>query len=134
MSTPAKVAALLKGLRSVLRDSAAAQGQRAQHPPLTAVELLLWIAAGVDHETELARVMGVDQSTVCRLVSQLAGRQRWRDGKAIPSPFGLVTRRKHPHRRGYQLGLSANGSALVDSTFGLSQKGCSGELQPCAQS
>jgi DNA-binding MarR family transcriptional regulator len=116
-TSPVAVAALLKGLRHVFREHSKAAGHRAQHPPLVAAEALLWIASGVDHPAELAQVMGTDRSTVSRTVSLLRGRARFRNGKAVESPYGLVDLRKHPHRRGYQLALSDNGKELIASTF-----------------
>lgn len=133
-TTPADVAALLKGLRAVFCEHQKARGLRVQYPPMVAAEALLWIAGGVDHASELAKVMGTDQSTACRTIALLRGRARWKQGKQMLSPFGLVELRKHPHRRGHQLSLTNNGQQLIDSTFALAfqQKCTSVEQIQCA--
>lgn len=116
-ATPIAVAALLKGLRVVFREHAAATGHQIGHPPMVAAEALLWIASGVDHAADLAEAMGTDRSTANRTISLLRGRARWRQGRSVLSPFGLVEVRNHPHRPGHQLILSENGQDLLDSTF-----------------
>jgi hypothetical protein len=117
MTQPTDVAALLKGLRAVFRDHMKSTGRHVGHPPLVAAEALLWIAGGIDHGSDLADAMGMDRSTANRTIALLRGRTRWREGRSMPSPFGLVELRKHPHRRGFQLSLSDDGKALLASTF-----------------
>lgn len=117
MTQPNDVAALLKGLRCVFREHMKANGRHVGHPPLVAAEALLWIAGGIDHGSDLAEAMGMDHSTANRTIALLRGRTRWREGRSMPSPFGLVELRKHPHRRGFQLSLTKEGKQLVDSTF-----------------
>jgi hypothetical protein len=117
MTQPNDVAALLKGLRCVFREHMKANGRHVGHPPLVAAEALLWIAGGIDHGSDLAEAMGMDHSTANRTIALLRGRTRWREGRSMPSPFGLVELRKHPHRRGFQLSLTAEGKQLISSTF-----------------
>jgi DNA-binding MarR family transcriptional regulator len=117
MTQPNDVAALLKGLRGVFRDHMKTTGRHVGHPPLVAAEALLWIAGGIDHGSDLADAMGMDRSTANRTIALLRGRTRWREGRSMPSPFGLVELRKHPHRRGYQLSLTQDGENLIASTF-----------------
>ena len=117
MTQPNDVAALLKGLRCVFREHMKANGRHVGHPPLVAAEALLWIAGGIDHGSDLAEAMGMDHSTANRTIALLRGRTRWREGRSMPSPFGLVELRKHPHRRGFQLSLTAEGRELISSTF-----------------
>jgi hypothetical protein len=119
MTQPNDVAALLKGLRCVFREHMKANGRHVGHPPLVAAEALLWIAGGIDHGSDLAEAMGMDHSTANRTIALLRGRTRWREGRSMPSPFGLVELRKHPHRRGFQLSLTAEGKQLISSTFEL---------------
>lgn len=117
MTEPNDVAALLKGLRCVFREHMKASGRHVGHPPLVAAEALLWIAGGIDHGSDLAEAMGMDHSTANRTIALLRGRTRWREGRSMPSPFGLVELRKHPHRRGFQLSLTDEGKQLISSTF-----------------
>lgn len=117
MTQPTDVAALLKGIRCVFRDHMKASGRHVGHPPMVAVEALLWIAGGIDHGSDLAAAMGMDPSTANRTIALLRGRTRWREGRAMPSPFGLVELRRHPHRRGFQLSLTSEGVELIRSTF-----------------
>lgn len=117
MTQPVDVAALLKGIRCVFREHMKTSGRHVGHPPLVAAEALLWIAGGIDHGSDLAEAMGMDPSTANRTIALLRGRTRWREGKAMPSPFGLVELRKHPHRRGFQLFLTPDGERLIASTF-----------------
>ena len=35
----------------------------------------------------------------------------------MPSPYSLIELRKHPHRRGFHLSLTAEGRELISSTF-----------------
>jgi len=118
-TSPNDVAALLKGLRCVFREHMKASGRHVGHPPLVAAEALLWIAGGIDHGSDLAEAMGMDHSTANRTIALLRGRTRWREGRSMPSPFGLIELRKHPHRRGFQLSLTAEGEELISSTFEL---------------
>lgn len=119
MTRPIDIAALLKGLRGVFREHMKTTGRHVGHPPLVAAEALLWIAGGIDHGSDLADAMGMDRSTANRTIALLRGRTRWREGRSMTSPFGLIELRKHPHRRGFQLSLTGNGKQLIDSTFAL---------------
>jgi DNA-binding MarR family transcriptional regulator len=136
MTQPNDVAALLKGLRGVFRDHMAATGRHVGHPPLVAAEALLWIAGGIDHGSDLAEAMGMDRSTANRTIALLRGRTRWREGRSMSSPFGLIELRKHPHRRGYQLALTSDGRDLIASTFApqMARMCTSDENPPCALS
>lgn len=109
-----KVAGLLGGIRQVHRL------HRKDSPSIALAEVFLWIAAGIDHRSELARVSGLHISEVKRLVATLTGRGGYRAGRHQASAFGLVVQRPHPHRRGQQLLLSPDGTDLVSSTFGSS--------------
>lgn len=133
MTRPTDVAALLKGLRHVFREHMKNNGRQVGHPPLVAAEALLWIAGGIDHGSDLAEAMGTDRSTANRTVALLRGRTRWREGRSMPSPFGLVELRKHPHRRGFQLSLTTAGEDLMASTFApnLRRPCTTGEQIPC---
>jgi DNA-binding MarR family transcriptional regulator len=105
MSTPANVAALIRQIRSV-------------QPQISAlgIEALLRIAAGDDCSAELQIHMGIDRPRAVRLVNQLTGRGSvGKTGRA--SNLRLVQRRKHPHRQGTQLSLTAEGVQLISSAF-----------------
>lgn len=107
------VAALLQRLRGTGRII-----------PVGAVEALLRIGAGVDSVTELAAAMGTDDTplppaSISRLVSLLRGRARYDKGEWRESPYGaLIEVRKHPHRKGLQLLLSAEGMELLSLYLG----------------
>jgi DNA-binding MarR family transcriptional regulator len=80
------------------------------------VEALLHIAMGADCSAALSQRMGIDRSSVSRIVSLLTGRGTI--GKAATrSNLRLVQRRTHPHRRGTQLALTQEGLDLLLSTF-----------------
>lgn len=107
MSSPAQVAALIGGIRT------AQPGIRA-----SAIEALLLIASGVDSAAELQRRMQIDPSSAGRIVSQLTGRGTL-GRSSHRSNLRLVQRRRHPHRRGMQLALTAEARTLISSTFAL---------------
>lgn len=91
--------------------------QPGRNIPINAAEALLWIAAGEDSLAGLQRRMGSSPRAVERTVSLLRGRARYREGKWIESPYGLVWVRKHPDRRGNQLLLTTQGQQLVQAYF-----------------
>lgn len=106
MSTTAgSVAALIGGIRSAQPGISAA-----------AIEALLLVADGADCTAELRQRMQMDRSTATRIVGLLTGRgslgQRGRASK-----LRLVERRRHPHRRGAQLLLSAEAVQLLESAL-----------------
>lgn len=111
MSNPSRVAGLLAGLRQAGKTARA----QAMHPAVP--ELLLWIAAGVDHRQDLARVSGLSDREVRRICHTLCGKGYKQGGRYVDSAFRLVQTRKHPHRKGDQLLLTADGHQLVSSTF-----------------
>ena len=90
--------------------------------PLQAVEVFLLVASGVDTVKELGIAMADDDgnplhvSSVHRAVSFLRGRDVYRKGKFIKSPFdGYLQVREHPHTRAFQIVLTAEGKSLVKS-------------------
>jgi len=111
MSTPAKVAGLLAGLRQAGKTART----QAIHPAVP--EVLLWIAAGVDHRQDLAKVSGLSDREVRRICHTLCGKGYRQGGRYVDSAFRLVQVRRHPHRRGDQLLLTEDGNKLVSSTF-----------------
>lgn len=116
MTTPAAVAGLLAGLRQAGKTARA----QAIHPAVP--EVLLWIAAGVDHRQDLAKVSGLNEREVRRICHTLSGKGYRQCGSYVDSPFRLIQVRPHPHRRGDQLVLTGDGLKLVSSTFELSQE------------
>lgn len=117
MSTPEKVAGLLAGLRHAGKTARA----KAMHPAVP--EVLLWIAAGVDHRQDLAKVSGLSDREVRRICHTLCGKGYKQAGNYVDSAYRLVQVRRHPHRRGEQLVLTADGLDLLSSTFDLPQEG-----------
>lgn len=91
--------------------------QPGRNIPVIAAEALAWIASGVDSVPELQSRMDTCPATVSRTVSLLRGRARYREGRWIESPYGLVMTRKHPDRRGNQLLLTTQGQQLVQAYF-----------------
>ena len=82
--TPANVAGLLAGIRQAAKMARAG----ALHPGVP--EVFLWIAAGVDHRSDLAKVTGLNVREIRRICHTLQGRgyveQRGRDdgpGQAV---------------------------------------------------
>lgn len=91
--------------------------------PIAAAEVLLLVGAGLDNINDLRDAMGdgaepMPQATLNRLVSLLRGRARYAQGEWIESPFTLLEVRPHPHQRGLQLSLSAEGQRLIDACLG----------------
>ena len=89
-----------------------------QNKSLHCLEAFLLVASGVDTVAGLAAAMGCTQSQASRMVSKLTGRGRWHQGQWIQSTFALVDRRQHPHQRGQQLFLSANGRQVLTGPEG----------------
>lgn len=116
MSTPEKVAGLLAGLRHAGKTART----KAMHPAVP--EVLLWIAAGVDHRQDLAKVSGLSDREVRRICHTLCGKGYKQCGSYVDSAYRLVETRRHPHRRGEQLVLTPDGKQLVASTFDLKQE------------
>lgn len=108
--TPERVAGMMGGIRL-----AAASAGRMVNPQ--SVELLLWVASGVDTRTDLARVMGLHRLAVKRALDPLMGRSFRKRGRIIPGPFALIEQRQHPDRQGEQLRLTAEAKQLISSTF-----------------
>lgn len=93
--------------------------------PIAAAEVLLLVGAGIDNINDLRDAMGdgdgaepMPAATLNRLVSLLRGRARYAQGQWIESPFSLLEVRPHPHQRGLQLSLSAEGRRLIDACLG----------------
>lgn len=112
MTAPADVAAMLGGLRQASVRSRFDAGL-----PVVAVEALLWVAAGVDHLSDLQERMGLTPSQASRTLSLLRGRGRLHNGRWVESRVGLVQVTAHPHRRGYRISLSENAKSLLKATF-----------------
>lgn len=83
------------------------------HKALHCMEAFLLIAEGCDSTAELAAAMGCAPSQASRMVSKLTGRGRWRGDHWVASTFALVERRQHPHGKGFQLLLTAQGGQLA---------------------
>lgn len=112
--TPGHVAGLLAGIRQAAKTARAG----ALHPGVP--EVFLWIAAGVDHRTDLVKVSGLSTREIRRICHTLQGRGYRERGRYVDSAFRLVQSRPHPHRRGDQLVLTSEGENLISSTFNLS--------------
>jgi hypothetical protein len=101
-----------------LRHSAIEGRGRGQFPA-AALEALLWIAAGVDNQQQLAVAMGkpgkpLATATTNRIVSMLRGRDRWAGTRWVKAPFApLVEARRHPDRPGLKLSLTQEGAELI---------------------
>lgn len=113
MTTPAKVATMLGGIRQASVRSRFDAGL-----PLVAVEALLWVASGIDHLSDLQKHMGLSTAQASRILSLLRGRGRLRSGRWVESKVGLVRVTDHPHRRGYRISLTDNADDLIRFTFG----------------
>jgi hypothetical protein len=111
MSTPAKVAGMLAGMRQAAKTARS----QAMHPAVP--EVLLWIAAGVDHRQDLVKVSGLSDREVRRICHTLIGKGYRQCGNYVFSAFSLVKIRNHPHRRGQQLILTTEGEELIARTF-----------------
>jgi hypothetical protein len=83
---------------------------------LTAVEVLLRVAAGADNRREIGeQVLHVDPATVTRSLGLLRGRSRLKAGRWVDSPIELLQARPHPHIRGaLHYSLTPNGHQLMD--------------------
>jgi hypothetical protein len=108
-----EIAGALGGLRVAYREQSKGKAGGGACLPLSAVEVLYWIAAGVRTMPELQKVMGAHPSLVSRAVGILRGRSRFRAGGWVGSPLGLVVGERNPHGRGLLLKLSADGRELV---------------------
>lgn len=107
--------------------------------PISALEVLLLVASGVDNTVEIlqqmtARGATFNKASLSRCLSLLRGRSRYEQGRWVESPFNpLVLVDRHPHQRGNRLQLSEAGrSLLTDSlqykgTTLLGSSRCSGE-------
>lgn len=108
MNRCAHVAGLLTGLRQAVGTN------REKAISSVVPETLLWIASGCDHSLELAEQMGVELRDVKRILALLQGRQ-YGGSRKYDSPVCLVEHRPHPHRKGKQWILTADGFALMCS-------------------
>jgi len=107
--TPERIAGLLAGIRQ------AQHGRPMLNPHLA--EMLLWVAAGVDHRGDLGKVMGLKPMAVARSLHQLMGRGARKRGTISHAPLRLIEERKHPDRQGKQLLLTPEAHQLIASTF-----------------
>lgn len=106
----ADVAGMLTGLRLAVTSN--------RKRTLTCVtpELLLWIAAGVDHSKELSEQTGIHFREVLRNLALLQGHKYGAGGnRKIDSPVCLVKCRPHPHRQGKQWVLTEDGVQFLRS-------------------
>jgi DNA-binding MarR family transcriptional regulator len=81
------------------------------------LELLCWIAAGVDRTPELGEATGRAQTTLSKEVRLLAGVPVMVEGRLRSVRLPLVEVRKHPHARGNQILLTPAGTALILAIF-----------------
>lgn len=107
--TPERVAGLLAGIRQ-------AQSNRTMLNPHLA-ELLLWVAAGIDHRGGLAKTMQLSDDAVRRSLHQLMGRGIRIRGVVVHNRMRLIEERKHPDQPGMQLLLTPEAQQLIASTF-----------------
>lgn len=84
---------------------------------LPTTEVLLLVAGGVDHTSDLVKATGSDRTQITRALQFLQGQSFPNHGRIRVSPFRLVECRKHPHRKGHQLRLAPEGIALLSPTF-----------------
>lgn len=83
---------------------------------LTAVEVLLRVAAGADNRREIEEVVAVDRATITRSLGLLRGRARLKAGRWCESPIELLQTRPHPHITGALCySLTRNGNDLIRS-------------------
>lgn len=81
------------------------------------LELLLWIAAGVDRSAELEEATGRARTTLHKETRLLAGTPVMVEGRLRAVRVPLVELRKHPHARGNQAAPTAAGLALIQAIF-----------------
>ena len=81
------------------------------------LELLLWIAAGVDRTPELVEATGRAQTTLSKEVRLLSGVPVMVEGRLRAVRLPLVEIRKHPHARGNQVLVTEAGMALILAIF-----------------
>lgn len=97
---------------------------------LAAVEVLLWVASGLDNARDIQEAMpGVDRSTLTRSLGILRGKAVLHRGRWRESPIQLLQARPHPHIAGaLHYCLSPNGQSLVETlnqTEGAPMQKCS---------
>ena len=98
------LAGMVKAMR--LASAAAGGNLSGRH-----VEVLLWIAAGVDTINDLAEVTGLNPNNVKRSVRFLSGRPINKGvNRRLTSPFRLVGTRPHPHKSHPQVQVYLNQS------------------------
>ena len=86
------LAGMVKAMR--LASAAAGSNLSGRH-----VEVLLWIAAGVDTVNDLAEATGLNPNNVKRSVRFLSGRTVNKGAsRRMISPFRLISTRPHPHQ------------------------------------
>lgn len=112
MASAGCVAGMLTGLRQAI-GSARSQTIHAAVP-----EVLLWVAAGVDHMNDLCTQTGLTTRELTRILATLSGRSYLNRGRWCHSPVSLVKARDHPHRRGHQWVLTGEGQQLVAQALG----------------
>lgn len=101
------------GVLTGLRQAYSADRAQSIHPALP--EILLWVAAGCDHATDLCQQTGINKREVGRLLAQLSGKTYRCHGLWRTPQVRLIEARDHPHRRGHQWRLTEAGLELVHS-------------------
>lgn len=97
---------------------------------LTAVEVLLRVAAGADNRRDIEAQMNVDRATITRSLGLLRGGARLKGGQWRESPIKLLRFRPHPHIPGALLySLTENGSEVIAAL----RSGEITELHPCSR-
>jgi phosphosulfolactate phosphohydrolase-like enzyme len=84
---------------------------------LTAVEVLLRVAAGAQDRREIElQIPDVDRATITRSLGLLRGGARLKGGQWRESPIKLLRHRPHPHIPGALLySLTSNGQDVIQA-------------------
>jgi hypothetical protein len=97
---------------------------------LTAVEVLLRVAAGADNRRDIEAQMNVDRATITRSLGLLRGGARLKGGQWRESPIKLLRFRPHPHIQGaLAYSFTNDGHALIQALRSVEIT----ELQPCSK-
>jgi hypothetical protein len=81
------------------------------------IEVLLFVAGGVDTQRGLIQATSASVSSIERSLAYLRGRDFSYQAAGVPavrsSPLRLIEHRQHPHQRGHQYRLSIEGRAIL---------------------
>lgn len=105
--------ASVAGVLTAVRRAIGSGRSQTIHPAVP--EVLLWVAAGCDHTSDLCEQTGLGRREMGRILFTLAGRTYRCHGHWKSSPVSLIESRDHPHRRGHQWVLTPDGTELVHS-------------------